>query len=334
MSDSAINWRLVQRSTYATYATSLGLAILSLALISGPAFAQSVDIPAIMDADLKAPPTAITVQYGHQFKADVDDGDAEMSRNNAFISIAHRVKLSEKSTFFALGSYTLHAYDFDSNSGSFYQWDDVHRAVIGGLFGYELNDNWRLIGGGVVRSWGEGGADFGDSITGGLIVGFDYHPSEDFSIGLLVGAFSALEDKVGLLPVPTMKWKFAENWRWNVGMVNVFDPGVGTEITWQVAETLSIGTGFVFQSRRYRLNDKTRAVDSRGRTDEGGVGQESEVPVFASLKWKPTPKSSLDLLAGVALAGNVRVESSAGGRLNDDSYDAAPFVGLKGAIVF
>jgi hypothetical protein len=305
-----------------------------LPLIAGSALAQGIDIPAILDPDLKAPPTVVTLQYSHQFKVDVEDSGTEMARDTAFFSVAHRTKLSEKTSFFALGSYTLHQYNFSSNSGNAYQWDDVHRMVIGGLFGHDLNDRWRLIGGGIVRSWGEGGADYGDSITGGLIGGFDYHPNEDFSIGLLIGAFSALEDSLALFPVPTLKWNFAEDWRLHVGMVSVVDPGVGAEVSWQVSETVSIGTGLTFQNRRYRLRDKTRVTGVFGRTDDGGVGQETALPVFAIMQWKPTPKSSLDLLAGVTFAGNVRVESSAGGRISDDDYDPAPFVGLKGSIAF
>ena len=33
--------------------------------------------------------------------------------------------------------------------------------VIAALVGHDLNDRWRLIGGALVRSWGEGGANFG-----------------------------------------------------------------------------------------------------------------------------------------------------------------------------
>jgi hypothetical protein len=121
-------------------------------------------------------------------------------------------------------------------------------------------------------------------------------------------------------------------------MVSVFDPGVGAEVSWQVSETVSLGTGLTFQTRRFRLSDKTRVAASggarTGRTDEGGVGQESEIPVFAMLRWKPTAKTAIDLLAGVAFAGNVRVESKTGGRIADDSYDPAPFAGLKGQIFF
>lgn len=334
MSDSQIYRR---SSCQSIFVSSLSLAMLILPLIAGSALAQSVDIPAIMDPDLKAPPTVVGVQYGHQFKTDVEDSGTEMSRDNAMLSVAHRIKLSEKASFFALGTYTLHNYNFSSNSGNAYQWDDVHRGVLGGLFGYDLNDRWRLIGGGIVRSWGEGGADYGDSITGGLIGGFDYHPNENFSIGLIIGAFSALEDSLALFPVPTMKWIFAEDWKLNVGMVSVFDPGVGAELSWQVGKNIRIGTGAAYQTRRYRLSDSGTRAASPGRpsrTDDGGVGQERELPVFAMLQWKPTPKSSLDLLAGVAFAGNIRVETSTGGYISDDNYDPAPFVGFRGTIAF
>jgi len=338
------NFRMRSRSFHKwLIALALGLAILALPLITGSAFAQGVDIPAIMDPDVKGPPTVASLQYGHQFKVDVEDSGTEIARDNVFFSLAHRIKISDKTSFFALGGYSLSAYDFSGNSGNAYQWDDVHRAVIGGLFGHDLNEEWRIIGGGVVRSWGEGGADYGDSITGGLIGGFDYHPNEDFSIGLLIGAFSGLEESIGLMPVPTLKWKFAEDWKLHVGLVSVFDPGVGADVSWQVSDTVSLGTGITFQSRRYRLSDKRRAVGGIGgsgssnhpnRDDDGGIGQESEVPVFVSLKWKPTAKTSIDLLAGVAFAGNVRLEDKDGGRIADDSYDPAPFVGLRGQIAF
>ena len=319
----------------------LVLAVMTFGVLAGTAVAQSVDIPAIMDPDIKGPPTALSVAYGHQFSADVEDPGTEMSRDNVFFSGAHRFKLDEKTSLFAIGTYTLHNYNFSKNNGplSRYQWDDVHRVVIGALVGYDVDERWRIIGGLVGRSWGEGGADFGDSLTAGALFGFDYHPNENFSVGLILGAFSALEDSVGLLPVPTMKWKFAEDWRWNIGMVNVLgDPGVGTEINWQVAETVSLGAGVAFQSRRYRLDDSTARSGipqvGTGRTDEGGVGQETGTPLFVAARWRPTAKSSLDVLTGVTFGGKVRLESKAGGYIAEDSFDPAPFIGLRGTIVF
>ena len=120
-------------------------------------------------------------------------------------------------------------------------------------------------------------------------------------------------------------------------MVSVFDPGVGTELNWQVSEDVSLGAGISFQTRRYRLNDKNRVQGNpprANRNDDRGVGQESEVPLFLNVKWKPSPKTTIDFLAGVAFAGNVRVESKTGGRIKDDDYDPAPFAGLKANFLF
>ena len=326
-------------------------AIFCLLTSAGQVSAQAIDIPAIMNPDLNAPPTIATLQYGHQFKTDVDD-NSEMSRNNAFLSLSQRIKVADKTSVFLLGSYTLQAYNFSggrnadpiggppplrSPDQSYYQWDDVHRGVIAALVGHDLNDRWRLIGGALVRSWGEGGANFGDTITGGIIAGFDYHPNEDFSIGLILGAFSALEDHVGILPVPTLKWQFAENWKWTVGLTTVLDPGVGSELEFTINDEFSIGAGFTYQTRRFRLGDGNRAGNNPsrpGRDDDGGVGQETELPVFVQIRWRPIPAASIDLLGGVALAGHLRVEDNDGDRIADDDYDAAPFVGLKGQIFF
>lgn len=326
-------------------------AIFCLLASAGQASAQAIDIPAIMNPDLNAPPTIATFQYGHQFKTDVDD-NSEMSRNNAFLSLSQRIKVADKTSVFLLGSYTLQAYNFsggtnvDPSGGppperlqdqKYYQWDDVHRGVIAALVGHDVNDRWRLIGGALVRSWGEGGANFGDTITGGIIAGFDYHPNEDFSIGLILGAFSALEDHVGILPVPTLKWQFAENWKWTVGLTTVLDPGVGSELEFTINDEFSIGAGFTYQTRRFRLGDGNRAGNNPsrpGRDDEGGVGQETELPVFVQIRWRPIPAASIDLLGGVALAGHLRVEDNDGDRIADDDYDAAPFVGLKGQVFF
>lgn len=341
--------KFTQSGRRETFLGSAGLVAMLTLLASGSAFAQAVDIPAIMNPDLKIPPTTVAVNYAHQFKTDIDNANDEISRNNVLFSLVHRIKLSEKTTAFGIGTYTLHAYNFSGGRNgnilagpvNYYQWDDVHRMVLGGMIGHDLNDRWRLIGGGVFRSHGEGGADYGDSITGGLLAGFDYHPNEDFSIGLIIGAFSALEDSAGILPVPTLKWQFAEDWRWNVGMVAVAaDPGVGTELSWKVSDQLSFGTGFAFQNRQFRLKDKTRVGPGANggfplsEGDGGGVASESALPIFGLIRWAPTPKTSIALQGGVAVAGNLRLEDNDGDRIRDDDYDAAPFLSLRGQIFF
>ena len=336
MSRSWIRARTPARAVIEMSTTAI---VLLLAISAASvASAESVDIPVDLDPQLKAPPTVATLQYGHQFKADVEDAGTEIARNNAFFGLMHRSKLGEQTSLFTIANYTLHAYDFSGASGptNYYRWDDVHRLVLGGMVNHALNDRWRLIGGALVRSWGEGGADFTETITGGLFVGFDYQPNEDFSIGLLVGAFSALEESVGILPVPTVRWQVSDRFRLNVGMVSVVDPGVGAELSWQLTETLSLGTGAAYQTRRFRLGDSNRVTQAAPgtRNDASGIGEETELPVFARLRWRPMPRAMVDLMAGVALAGTLRVEDEDGGRIADDSYDPAAFVGLRGQLFF
>jgi hypothetical protein len=298
---------------------------------AGAASAQSIDIPAALNPDLKAPPTIITAQAGHQFSVDAGGSGTKIARSNFMLGANHRIKLNDKTSLYVIGTYTLHQYDFDKKT--FYQWDDIHRFVVAGLVGHDLNDKWRLIGGAMYRSWGQGGADYEDSITGGAIAGFDFHPNDDFSVGVLLGVFSALEKSPSLLAVPTVKWKFAKDWRLNVGLVSMLDPGIGAEVNWQVSKTISLGTGLTYQNRSYRLNDSNK-VFGRGRSTGDGIGYESEVPVFAMLQWRPTPMTAIDLMSGVAFAGRVKVESSSGATVQSSSYDPAPFVGLKGQIAF
>jgi hypothetical protein len=313
--------------------------MLLLLLGSGSARAQSIDIPAALEPDLKLPPTTAVFQYGHQFQSDVEDSGTKLRRNNAFFGLSHRARLGERTALFMVGNYTLHGYDFGGSSGptNYYRWNEVHRAVLGGVVGHDVNERWRILGGGLVRSWGESGAQFGDTLTGGLIGGFDYHPSEDFSIGLLVGAFSKLEGGAGILPVPTLKWRFAESWRLNVGMVQVLDPGFGAQLSYQITPELSFGTGFAYQTRQFRLRDRTRVTPTASRpnrTDDNGVGQETELPVFAMIRWQASSSAVIDLMGGVALGGNLRVEDKDGGRIRDDDYDPAGLLGLKAQIFF
>jgi hypothetical protein len=316
------------------------LAALLVCCVSGPAFGQAVDIPAAMDSDTKAPPTFASFQYGHQFETDVEDGGGTThERNTAFFGLGHRVALGTDTSLVLLGNYTLHAYDFGGGraANNRFQWDRVHRGVLATLIGHDVNERWRILGGAMLRTWGETGAQFEDTISGGLLVGFDYHTSEDFSIGLMVGALSQLSGGVGLIPVPTLKWKIDESWRLNVGMVQLVDPGVGAQLDYQITPEVSLGGGFTFQSRQFRLSDANRITPTTGRpnrTDDGGIGQETEIPIFATLRWKPAPKVMLDLNGGVAVAGNLRVEDEDGGRIRDDNYDPAGILAFKAQFFF
>ncbi len=325
-------------NTVISGALSVFVLLFGSTLATTQARAQAVDIPAIVQANPKAPNTIVMAQYGYQFEADVDD-DSEIEKQTALFGVSHRIDFDEELSFFALGTYTFYGYDIDSGVPNSrqgvanYRWDDVHRGVLAGILSYQVDEDWQLFGGALVRTWGEGGADFEDTLTGGALIGFDWAASDNLSLGLIVGAFSQLEDSAAIMPVPTIDWRFAEGWRFYTGLVSVFDPGVGAELTWQVVDELQVGAGLTFQNRRFRLDSRTPSV-AGVRSDDDGVAEERSTPVFATVRWRPTQKVMVDLLGGVTIGGQLRVESDTGGQIAEHDYDPAPFVGLRGTIAF
>lgn len=161
-----------------------------------------------------------------------------------------------------------------------------------------------------------------DSTTAGAVAGFSYRSSDSLKLGLIVGAFSNIEDSVSLLPIPTVDWDFADDWAFHMGLVTAVDPGAGIEISYQMGDSMKLGLGASYQNRRFRLDDGD------------AVGQERSAPIFAIVGWNPTKKISLNLLAGVSVSGQLRLEDDDGDKLAKDDYDPAPFVGLKGQVLF
>ena len=77
------------------------------------------------------------------------------------------------------------------------------------LLSWKVADDWAVLGGGLVNSAGEGGADFGDTITAGAVAGFVYHSSPNLQVGAIVGAVSAIEDNAAVVPLPILDWRRA-----------------------------------------------------------------------------------------------------------------------------
>jgi hypothetical protein len=304
------------------------LAGATLLLLAAESFAQGIDIPAIMTSG-KGPDTFFSTNYIHQFAADVDDAnhpnaastDGEMSRDSWLTTGGHRFQLSDDVYFLTQGSYGLNAYHFDRKAGA-YRWEDTHMMTVVGLAGWKIDDNWSMVGGGIFRLFAEGGADFGEAATGGGILGFDYTWSDTLQTGLIIGVMSRIEDSVGLIPLPTVHWQFADDWTFNFGLVNMAHPGIGPELIWRANEKIPVALAGSFQSRRYRLDD-------RNDRSSKGVGEETSFPIFLRVGYKPTEMSGIHLLAGVTTGGNLRVEDDDGHKIKEDNYATAGFLGLR-----
>jgi hypothetical protein len=301
-------------------------------LASSPGLSQGVDVPATRLPENAT--TSIDASYGHLFKTDTDSG-GKIERDSASLALSHRIKLSDDLGLNLQGGYQLSSYDFSQslNGPGAFRWDDIHELRGVALFNWKLNEKWSLITAAAVFLHAESGADFSDGLTAGGGLGFEYRANKNLKLGLLLVAASAIEDSATFLPIPQVDWKFADNWRWRVNVISAFGGrGIGTELSVAPSEELEIAIGITRQRKRFRLDDT--ATDFPDPASRRGVGEESSIPAFLRIGYKPTPRILLDAMVGVALNGQLRVENRAGDRIESDTFDPAPIVGFSGLFTF
>jgi hypothetical protein len=302
---------------------SQGIAIamfaVSIAALPAPALAQIVT-PAVEPRASEAPNSWLSMSYAHLFETDIDGTPVEMERESFLAIAGHRFELSDSVGLATQASYQLSAYDFSDDLDSL--WEDINQVTLSMLVDWKLDERWSLLGGGLIRFSGEADADFEDALTGGGFGGFQYRWNENLETGLLLGVMSQIEDSAAVLPLPLVNWKFAESWKFHLGVSQLGAVGYGPELTWMASENVEVGLGASYQRRRYRLNHG------------GRVGDESSMPIYLKLGWHPTPLSALELMAGVAVAGEVRQETVNGSKIFDKDTDATATISVRGHIRF
>jgi hypothetical protein len=299
---------------------SIAVFAISIAALPVTAIAQIVT-PGVEPRGADEPNSWGSLSYAHLFETDVNGASAkEVSRESLLAVAGHRFKLSDFVNLTAQGAYQLSAYDFSGDGGAL--WDDIHQVTLAMFFDWKIDESWSLLSGGLFRFSGESGADFGDSLTGGGFGGIQYTWNENLKTGLLIGVMSQIEDDAAILPLPLVTWKFADSWKFRLGVSQLGAMGYGPELSWMASEKWELGLGASYQRRRYRL-------------DKGDlVGDETSMPIYLKLGWHPTPLSVLELMVGVAVAGEVRQETSGGSKIFDHDTDSTATIALRGHIRF
>jgi len=267
-----------------------------------------------------------TAGYGHMFKTDVDQ-NGRVDRNDVTVGVRGHYAFNDSFSIDPLFRYELNAYNF--NSADPFRWENINQFILGALLGWKLDDNWSLLGGPVFRYAGESGADSHRAVQGGGLLGFNYRRDENLQLGLMVGAISGIAEKASIVPIPTVDWRFADDWRLHAGLQYLGGrTGLGGEVGWKFADEWELAAGAQFESRRYRLDNNGPAVT------RNGVGQETSVPVFGRISFMPTDNGAFEIFAGAALNGQLRVERQSGNRVSTSDYDPAPIAGVRARVVF
>ena len=263
--------------------------------------------------------------YIYDFGGNVDGGGDVSSQ---LFHISGGLPLYKNDDLFVAlaASYQLHSYEFNGGpAGSFAglkPWDDVHTGNLGAFIGWKITDKWNLFALPSVRSTGESGANFSDTLTGGALLGASYKFSDTLTIGPGVGYVGQLEDSASVFPILVIDWQFCENLSLTTGPIVGASLGPGLAIKWQIKDDLRFTFGARSERRRFRLDDSI----SNG---EQGIGEDNSIPVFGILTWQATDHIQTSFIAGVGLASDFLLDDSNGNRLARKDYDPSPFIGIN-----
>lgn len=285
-----------------------------ICVVGSDTFAQVAVVDAVQAPESR--PFDLQFSYGYLGNTDLKKSSGDFHRNSFGARFHAELGLTSDLKVDNMFIYEYHNYSF-SNASPF-QFDDVNRIAYLPLFQWQTSQRWVLMGAPFFNLFFEDGANMADGFTGGGVVGFNYISSPDFSIGLLIGAISQIEDDALVAPIPLLFWRFADHWMLKLGpQILGPTPGVGAEVAWRLSKSVELSTGVQFQRRRFRLD----------RADQ--VAQDTVVPVFVKGRWWFINEGSLEFFASIAAGGELRLENKNGNKITEKDYESTPYVGAR-----
>lgn len=315
--------------------THPSLLLAGFGLLLSPAAIAQQDEPAMpMDATETVARTeaggwrlSLDAAVAYQFEADLDDaGDYSVLRSGVRLNASTR--LSDVVGLSLRARYRYDDFDFSDDVFGLTEspWSGVHTTGVDAVFEVGLSEELRLFFGPSVQSAWESGADFDDGITIGGVVGFSYRLSSDVAIGALVSVRDEIEDDVDVIVLPIVEWDITDNWRvGSVGGPSSFLVS-GVQLSYSTDEAWRFGLGVGYSRSRFRLDDEGPAPD--------GVGEESGLPIWLGVGYRPSNTVELDFLAGVLVGGELRLEDEDGSLIDEQDVDPAPFIGVAARFRF
>ena len=263
----------------------------------------------------------------HQFDADIDGGGS-VSATRWFVQPSVGYGFDRDTSVGLSFGYGQTHYDFSDGAriGGLWPWDTVRDMRLSLPVRFSPWEDVTAIVIPSVRFNAETGADLSDGRTEGVLAGASWRVSDDFAIGPGFGLFSDLEGGTDAFPILLIDWDITDTLSLSTGRGLAATRGPGLTLTWAATETMSFGVGGRWENVKFRLNDDGAAP--------GGVGEEEAIPVFATATWRPAPFASVSAIAGVEFGGSLTISDRDGRELASSDYDAAPFLGLSGALRF
>jgi len=304
------------------------LAVLGTAGLCLPAIGQDSEQPETgepvpaAEQGAQRSPVQFMVGGSHQFNSDIDNGgDFSLSRFRTGVGVP--VHFNDQWSLTTTLKYELGSYNF---GGGVDPWNNINTLSGVALLQYRLDEHWLLYGGPIVRFSTESGASWSDGKQGGGLIAVNYIVDDTLSFGGGIVAISQIENSATALPILTANWKFADDWKLNLGFTDLATAGYGVGVSWDCCPEWQLTFGGQAHKSRFR-------IDGSG-TSVGGVGQDKAFVLTAGATWTPCKTFSGTAFVGGAAGGELRLENCTGSKIDEQNYDPAPIVGLKATFRF
>lgn len=259
--------------------------------------------------------------YVHRFDTDIDDSGRFSIDRFFFQGGASYTPDPLKSLTLSL-AYGREGYDFSGDTGfaGLRPWDDIDSWQVNAPIRWGLDRYWTLFAIPTLRATAESGADLGDGLSGGGLLGLSYRFSDRLTLGPGIGVLSQIEDDASVFPVLLINWSITDWLSLETGGGLAATRGPGLTLNWRASDRLGLFLGGRYEKQRFRL-------DGTGTAPEG-VGEYSSIPVFFGVNYNLSRNAQARLVGGVELDGELRLEDRNGEPIAHEDYDNAGFAGL------
>lgn len=225
------------------------------------------------------------------------------------------------------GSVSFYSFEGDPGllPGGGSPWEQVRTFAIAAQARYRVDDHWVLLGEINLAAAGARGAPFEKMLSTGATFGAQYRFGPDLTLGLLLTVQTRLAEGLFVLPVPSIEWVLPfdqRRWRLVAGGLRV-GPGrtAGLGLVYAPLEQLGFNLGVVLVGlgRNFRLPANSPV--------ESGVGQDSALPLLASVDWRPIPHFHVTLWGGVSILRSISVLDRLGSVVNERNVEPAGLIG-------
>lgn len=262
---------------------------------------------------------SVTFTGSHTFESDLDEGAGSVSVSRAGAEVSLDFPVASRTAIVGGIGAEASFYEFSDAEPPFGEADgplETARELdftIG--FRTQVCDKTFLRAVALVRSAGEAGADFGETLTYGGAVGVSYASSDRLILGIGLGARTQLEEDALIIPLPLIVWRATDKLTLRTGGGA---RGPGIEASYAITEQITLSADVGYESRDFRLDDEGVAPD--------GVFRDRRVPVALGVTWKPGEQVELRLRGGAYVWQNYELNDASGDDITDSDADIAPFV--------